>query len=76
MRIARVTIFGYDLHYAHGEYVMSGGRTITSLPSTIVKLETDDGLDRLRRDVPARPDLPARARRAARAPRCASSRRR
>jgi L-alanine-DL-glutamate epimerase-like enolase superfamily enzyme len=44
MRIARVTTFGYDLHYAHGEYVMSGGRTITSLESTIVKLETDDGL--------------------------------
>jgi L-alanine-DL-glutamate epimerase-like enolase superfamily enzyme len=44
MKIARVTIFGYDLHYAHGEYVMSGGRTITSLASTIVKLESDDGL--------------------------------
>ena len=44
MRIARVTIFGYDLRYAHGEYVMSGGRTITSLQSTIVKLETGDGL--------------------------------
>ena len=46
MKIARVTIFGYDLRYAHGEYVMSGGRTITSLPSTVVKLETDDGLRR------------------------------
>ena len=44
MRIARVTISGYDLRYAHGEYVMSGGRTITSLESTIVKLETADGL--------------------------------
>src|SRR4051794_9921842 len=44
MKIAHVTIFGYDLRYAHGEYVMSGGRTISSLPSTIVKLETDDGL--------------------------------
>jgi L-alanine-DL-glutamate epimerase-like enolase superfamily enzyme len=44
MKIARVTVLGYDLQYAHGEYVMSGGRTITSLPSTIVKLETDDGL--------------------------------
>ena len=43
MRIGRVHIFGYDLRYAHGEYVMSGGRTITSLESTIVKLETDDG---------------------------------
>jgi L-alanine-DL-glutamate epimerase-like enolase superfamily enzyme len=44
MKIARVTVLGYDLRYAHGEYVMSGGRTITSLESTIVKLETDDGL--------------------------------
>ena len=44
MRIARVTIYGYDLQYAHGEYVMSGGRTIASLPSTVVKLETGDGL--------------------------------
>jgi len=44
VRIGRAHIFGYDLRYAHGEYVMSGGRTITSLESTIVKLETDDGL--------------------------------
>jgi L-alanine-DL-glutamate epimerase-like enolase superfamily enzyme len=44
MRIARVSTFGYDLRYAHGAYVMSGGRTVTSLPSTIVRVETDDGL--------------------------------
>jgi L-alanine-DL-glutamate epimerase-like enolase superfamily enzyme len=44
MEIARLTINGYDLRYAHGEYVMSGGRTISSLPSTVVQLETDDGL--------------------------------
>ena len=55
--------FGYDLRYAHGEYVMSGGRTITSLPSTVVRLETDDGLRGYGRDVPARPGLPAGARR-------------
>ena len=41
MRIARVDVFGYDLRYAHGEYVMSGGRSITSLPSTVVRIETD-----------------------------------
>ena len=34
-------MFGYELHYAHGEYVMSGGRTITSLPSTVVRIEAD-----------------------------------
>ncbi len=44
MKIARVTLLGYDLRYAHGSYVMSGGRTVTSLPSTVVELETDDGL--------------------------------
>ncbi|MDA0160729.1 mandelate racemase/muconate lactonizing enzyme family protein [Solirubrobacter ginsenosidimutans] len=62
MRIARVTSFGYDLHYAHGEYVMSGGRTITSLPSTIVKLETDDGLTGYGETCPLGPAyLPAHA---------------
>jgi len=27
VRIARVDVFGYGLRYAHGEYVMSGGRS-------------------------------------------------
>jgi len=44
MKIARVSVLGYDLRYAHGAYVMSGGRTITSLPSTVVGVETADGL--------------------------------
>src|SRR3989304_5718300 len=26
MRIERIEVFGYDLHYIHGTYVMSGGR--------------------------------------------------
>jgi cis-L-3-hydroxyproline dehydratase len=43
MRIARVNILGYEARYAGGEYAMSGGRVISSLQSTIVKLETDDG---------------------------------
>ncbi|HYM90902.1 MAG TPA: mandelate racemase/muconate lactonizing enzyme family protein [bacterium] len=44
MRIARIDVFGYDLHYVHGSYVMSGGRVVTALPSTVVRLTTDDGL--------------------------------
>ncbi|HWK27592.1 MAG TPA: mandelate racemase/muconate lactonizing enzyme family protein [Solirubrobacter sp.] len=43
MKIARVRTLGYDLRYAHGEYVMSGDRRTTSLPSTIVEVETDEG---------------------------------
>lgn len=44
MRIARVDVFGYELTYFHGSYVMSGGRTITGLPSTVVRIVTDDGV--------------------------------
>jgi L-alanine-DL-glutamate epimerase-like enolase superfamily enzyme len=44
MRIARVGVFHYDLRYAHGEYVMSGGRTVSSLPSTVVRVESDTGV--------------------------------
>jgi cis-L-3-hydroxyproline dehydratase len=44
MEIVSVNVYGYDVRYAHGEYVMSGGRTISSLPSTVVGLETDEGL--------------------------------
>jgi L-alanine-DL-glutamate epimerase-like enolase superfamily enzyme len=44
LKIARVDVFGYDLRYAHGAYVMSGGRTITSLPSTVVRVEASNGV--------------------------------
>ena len=44
MKITRIDVFGYDLHYAHGSYVMSGGRSVTALPSTVVRLQTDEGL--------------------------------
>ena len=43
MRIARVDVYGYDLTYVHGSYVMSGGREIVSLPSTVVRITADDG---------------------------------
>ena len=45
MRIARVDIFGYELRYRHGSYVMSGGRTIEALPSTVVRIRTDEGIE-------------------------------
>jgi L-alanine-DL-glutamate epimerase-like enolase superfamily enzyme len=44
VRISRVDVFGYDLSYVHAEYVMSGGRVIGRLASTVVRLTTDEGL--------------------------------
>src|SRR5690349_21747562 len=43
--IRRVDVYGYELHYAHGEYVMSGGRATTALPSTVVRVTTESGLE-------------------------------
>jgi L-alanine-DL-glutamate epimerase-like enolase superfamily enzyme len=41
--IERIDVFGYELTYAHGDYVMSSGREITRLPSTVVRVTTRDG---------------------------------
>jgi L-alanine-DL-glutamate epimerase-like enolase superfamily enzyme len=43
-RIERIDIYGYDLTYVHGDYVMSGGRVVTGLPSTVVRITTSDGV--------------------------------
>lgn len=43
-RIERVDGYGYDLTYAHGDYVMSGGRVVNRLPSTIVRITTRAGV--------------------------------
>jgi len=43
--IDRIDIFGYDLTYAHGEYVMSTGRVIARLPSTVVRITTRSGIE-------------------------------
>jgi L-alanine-DL-glutamate epimerase-like enolase superfamily enzyme len=45
MRIIGVDCYGYDLHYAHGEYVMSGNRAATTEIGTLVRLRTDEGLE-------------------------------
>jgi L-alanine-DL-glutamate epimerase-like enolase superfamily enzyme len=42
--IDRIEVFGYDLRYAHGAYVMSGGRVVERLPSTVVRVTTRGGL--------------------------------
>jgi L-alanine-DL-glutamate epimerase-like enolase superfamily enzyme len=41
--IERIDLFGYELTYAHGDYVMSSGREVSRLPSTVVRITTRDG---------------------------------
>lgn len=45
MKITAIDCFGYDLHYAHGEYVMSGNRAATTEVGTLVRVRTDEGLE-------------------------------
>lgn len=44
MKIVGVDAFGYEVRYAHGEYVMSGGRAAVTQTGTLVRLRTDEGL--------------------------------
>jgi len=44
MKIAKIDVFNFDLTYVHGTYIMSGGREITHLPSTLVRVTSDTGL--------------------------------
>src|SRR5262245_49744100 len=43
--IERVDVFGYELSYAHGRYVMSSGRVVERLPSTVVRIRTREGIE-------------------------------
>jgi len=43
--IDRIDVFGYELTYAHGDYVMSSGRVVNRLPSTLVRVTTRDGAE-------------------------------
>jgi L-alanine-DL-glutamate epimerase-like enolase superfamily enzyme len=45
VRVTRIEVYGYDLHYVGGEYVMSGGRRVGALPSTVVRVITDRGIE-------------------------------
>ncbi|WP_240371882.1 mandelate racemase/muconate lactonizing enzyme family protein [Brevibacterium zhoupengii] len=44
LKIAQIDLFGYDLTYAHGEYMMSGDRGATKQQSTVVRITTDSGV--------------------------------
>jgi len=45
VKLVGLDCFGYELRYAHGEYVMSGGRAAASQTGTLIRLRTDEGLD-------------------------------
>ncbi|MDF2507181.1 MAG: Mandelate racemase/muconate lactonizing protein [Microbacterium sp.] len=45
MKISAFEVYAYSLTYAHGQYVMSGGRAASTQGSTLVRICTDDGLD-------------------------------
>lgn len=45
MKIIGIDVYGYDLTYAHGEYVMSGGRAAQAQQSTLVRIRTDAGIE-------------------------------
>jgi cis-L-3-hydroxyproline dehydratase len=45
MRITACEVYGYELTYAHGQYVMSGGRAAQRQQSTLVRLLTDGDMD-------------------------------
>jgi L-alanine-DL-glutamate epimerase-like enolase superfamily enzyme len=60
--IARLEVYEYDLTYVHGRYVMSGGRVIDRLTSTVVRVVTDAGVDGFGEVCPLGPAyLPAHA---------------
>lgn len=44
MKIERLDVYNFDLTYVHGTYVMSGGRKIALLHSTLVCITADNGL--------------------------------
>lgn len=45
MKIVHIEIYAYSLTYAHGEYVMSGGRAAQAQESTLVRVISDDSRD-------------------------------
>jgi L-alanine-DL-glutamate epimerase-like enolase superfamily enzyme len=45
LKLVGLECFGYELRYAHGEYIMSGGRAAVSQIGTLVRLRTDEGID-------------------------------
>lgn len=44
MKVTRIRVYGYELTYRHGTYVMSGGRAAAAQAATVVAVDTDEGL--------------------------------
>ncbi|RGE24333.1 mandelate racemase/muconate lactonizing enzyme family protein [Leucobacter sp. wl10] len=44
MKVIGIDLFGYELTYRHGTYVMSGGRAAAAQEATVVAVRTDEGL--------------------------------
>jgi L-alanine-DL-glutamate epimerase-like enolase superfamily enzyme len=62
-RIRNVDVFTYELTYVHGRYVMSRGRVIERLVSTVVRVRTEDGVEGFGEVCPLGPAyLPAHSR--------------
>ncbi|HST17299.1 MAG TPA: mandelate racemase/muconate lactonizing enzyme family protein [Gaiellaceae bacterium] len=63
MTISSVEIYVYDLTYVHGQYVMSRGRVVDRLQSTVARVITKEGVDGFGEVCPLGPAyLPAHAR--------------
>jgi cis-L-3-hydroxyproline dehydratase len=45
MEITGIEIYGYDLSYRYGNYVMSGNQVVARLPSTVVRLISNEGIE-------------------------------
>lgn len=45
MKIQDITVFTYMVEYAHGTYVMSGGRKATGYKSFVIRIRTDTGVE-------------------------------
>ena len=62
-RLAEVRVYSYDLTYAHGTYVMSQGREISTLPQRGGGRDRQERPHWLCRGLPARHHIPPRLRR-------------
>jgi cis-L-3-hydroxyproline dehydratase len=62
MKIQSIEAYTYEIGYRYGTYVMSGGRIVNTLTSTVVRVVTDEGIDGWAETCPLGPNyLPAHA---------------
>ena len=44
MKITQISVYQVDLPFDHGVYKLSGGRSWTALDSTVIRIDTDEGI--------------------------------